>query len=138
MMKDMEHKLEQALKAHTEPGRRVPDRVDRAVLAVAHARAEQIRRAGARVNPWARILRYAAAVLVGVLAASGVVRITNRGHRSPPHEFVTRGVDITDAYALACRIDSGQVLEEDDFNQDGRVDRADIEALARAAVRIRG
>lgn len=103
------------------------------------ARAGHIRATRGRRTPWTRALRYAAAMLVGVLLATVAMRLTDRtpSHAPIVRQNSERPVDITDAYALTCRIDNGQTVESDDINHDGRVDQIDVDTLARRAVRIR-
>ncbi len=97
------------------PAIEVPEAVDRAVLAAAR-----------RVRRWRRLAplgAIAAALLLGL----GVLAL-----RRPP-----RPLDIVDAYRLALRLERGEPVEGTwDRNGDGRVDRADVEAIARAAVRV--
>ena len=48
-------------------------------------------------------------------------------------------VDILDAFALARHLEHVQSVETNwDVNQDGRLDRADVNAVAMAAVRLPG
>ena len=54
------------------------------------------------------------------------------------HSDGARQADIVDAYLLERRIESGAKLDPSaDYNGDGRVDRADVEALARRIVAVR-
>ncbi|MHC4709322.1 MAG: dockerin type I domain-containing protein, partial [Planctomycetota bacterium] len=45
-------------------------------------------------------------------------------------------VTILDAFALARQIKSGQSPSSGDINSDGRIDRADVDAIAMLAVRL--
>ncbi len=129
----LERRLERLLQdATTHSGTRIPDRVDRAVLAMAAAKTAQIRRTLWRDRAW-RLTRYAAAVAAVLLLFAGLTQhlVDNR---APPSE---RPVDIVDAYLLARTLASGERPSADeDHNGDGRVDAADVDRLARTAVSL--
>ncbi len=56
------------------------------------------------------------------------------------HEIAqSKRVDIRDAFLLAKRLDAAEPLKPQwDFNGDGHVDRADVDAIAMAAVKLDG
>jgi hypothetical protein len=124
-----EQRLRRLLEGASVPsGTRIADRVDRAVLAMAAAKASQIRRAWWR-DRVGRFSRYAAAAAAVLVLLFGLMR-----QRVVEPD---RPVDIVDAYLLARTLASGGPLSEDhDHNGDGRVDAADVDKVARLAVSL--
>jgi len=131
-----------------EPSSAVPPQVDGAIL-------ERARRRLARPRPSVLRFRWAA----GVAAAAAVIALAVILHRGPTssdrpsstihHQSAAAQrqpdldgngrVDILDAFRLAKQIESGSRGPADgdwDINNDGRVDRADVDTVAFAAVRI--
>jgi hypothetical protein len=118
----------------------IPPGVDRSVLS--RARKALMERRRPRVfffRPWARA---AAALLVA--AALGIWistwdRVPFFSGRDPGDIDRSGGVDIVDAYILARRIRGGEPLDAAwDVNGDGRVDREDVDEIARQSVSISG
>jgi predicted anti-sigma-YlaC factor YlaD len=107
----------------------LPPEADRAVLAGIAGRAAQIR---ARRRPrlgWAAAAAAAAALLAAGLWAS------SRPASDGPRLGAT--ADIVDAYLMDRALRAGRPAPRAwDLNRDGRVDRLDVEALARKAVRV--
>jgi len=110
----------------------IPSGVDAALLAQARALLPRASRSR-RVVLW----RSAAAAAAALLVASGV-RLWLGG--SVPGDVDRSGrVDIVDAYTLAVRLKSGAELSRQwDLNADGAVSTADVDAIARRAVRLEG
>jgi len=103
----MEEFLRERLKP---PAIEVPEALDRAILRAARRRP---------------LRAYALAASLLVAACLYVLL-------RPP-----RPLDIVDAYRLALRLERGEAVDGTwDRNGDGRVDRADVDAIARAAVRV--
>jgi len=138
-----ESALRRALHGASAPSDpRILGTTHRAVLAMIDAKVAQIRaRRRARTLWWTACSGAAAAVL---LVAVGTVRLRRGGAQDRVAVQITgapRGpaeqVDILAAYRLACRLrDAARVTGADDHNGDGRVDRADVDALARQAVSL--
>jgi len=104
----------------------VPDDVDRAVLASA-GRALRWRR-------WRpRLARLAASLLLAI-----VLFLVVRGPDGPQADVDGDGaVDIVDAYVLGLKLRDGAGLDRRwDLNDDGAVDMADLQAIARKAVAL--
>jgi len=131
------------LKALFSPEGGVPGEVDRAVLDAARRRlVRPARRRRLRLVWGGAAAAVAAAVLLAV-----VLNVTwdHRG-QSPsgpaallPADVDRNGrVDILDAYKLARRAGAGEFEAAWDLNADGRVDRADVDLVALAAVRLDG
>ncbi len=131
---ELEQHLSQMLEgASNRPGAGIPDRVDRAVLALADGTARRIRQAMWRDRA-RRYARYAAALAASVAILVGVTwRLTDRQPPSP-----ARHVDIVDAYLLAQALRAGETTAAHDHNGDGRVDAADVDHVARMAVSLAG
>jgi hypothetical protein len=133
----LETELGQRLRAELQPpAAEPPARVDDAVAAVIRLRSAEVRRALA-----ARRRRYwpawaAAAALVLAAGGWGLFSL----HRAPrrPGDIDGSGtVDIVDAYLLSRQLGpAGRIEPAWDVNRDGRVDRADIDAVARIAVAV--
>ena len=112
----------------------VPSRVDDAILDRARARFAWLR----RTRPVIRFASLAAAAAI-LLFAIGL--LLNRSSTAPQvanrQDLNGDGqVDIRDALFLAQRLDRSR--PEWDFNQDGRVDRADADVIAMTAVSLKG
>ncbi|HOX08102.1 MAG TPA: hypothetical protein PK280_17025 [Planctomycetota bacterium] len=108
-----------------------PARVDAAVAEMIRTRSGEVRRqlAAGRTRRWPVWAAAAAALLLAAGVWTAAVMGRGAGARRP---------DIIDAYLLERRIESGARLDAaSDQNGDGRVDRADVEALARRAVEVR-
>ncbi len=105
----------------------VPHEIDDGILSAARRRMAALRR-----RP--RLLRWVAAgaVAAAVLVAFFVSRLNDDAEGSP----VAGRVTILDAFALARRIEAGSALPADDVNHDGRIDGADVDHLAMAAVAL--
>jgi hypothetical protein len=141
---ELESRLCEALKEHTARAEaKIPERVDKAVLAMAAAKAAQIR--GVRRMHVTRVWRWTAAAAALVLVAVGLffsIQQQKSGNKmqspGPTAQIHATGQsDIVDAYLLASRLAAGEKLPlEYDYNKDGRVDGADVDQLARRAVSI--
>ncbi len=123
----------------------VPRSVDDTVLAAARSALSRRRRGGHPALRWATWTA-AAAGLALVVWLGGVLTRTpvSREMASVP-AIAVRGdldrsgrVDILDAFALARQLDSGMppAGHVGDFNGDGLIDRADVDAIAMVAVRL--
>jgi hypothetical protein len=145
----LERQLSEALKGQSARSEaKIPERVDKAVLAMAAAKAAQIREAQIRDTHRlrvARVWRWTAAAAALVLVAAGL-SLTLLQHKSgnrtqlPGTTAQIHAIgqcDIVDAYILASRLAAGENLPmEYDYNKDGRVDGADVDQLAGRAVSI--
>jgi hypothetical protein len=149
-------RLRADLRALFEPPGAVPPEVDKAILQQARRRLARPRRRIIRLR-WAAGIAAAAAVLVigvvlynagGPAAYQPIERqVAQRiaSERNPLAPAEARAdiddngrVDILDAFRLARHIEAGDRTEQNwDLNGDGRVDRADVDAVAFAAVRLR-
>jgi len=120
----------------------VPREVDEAIMRM--ARRELARRPRVLVLRWGAVAAMAACVLIAVFIAMS-------GPRMPEPQTAARlafaredldrdgRVDILDAFALARAIEGGTERRTDwDVNGDGRVDKFDVEAVAKLAVRLNG
>ncbi len=108
--------------------RPVPREVDEGILSAVRSRMAAVRR-----RP--RILRWVAA---GAVAAAALFAfVASLVHDDAERRPVAGRVTILDAFAVARRIEAGATLPADDVNHDGRVDRADVDHLALAAVALR-
>lgn len=119
--------LIEALRALHAGAPSVPHEIDDGILSAARRRMAAVRR-----RP--RLLRWVAAgaVAAAMLVAFLVSRLHDNAERRP----VAGRVTILDAFALARRIEARSALPADDVNQDGRIDGADIDYLALAAVAL--
>jgi hypothetical protein len=141
----LEHRLSEALKGQSARSEaKIPERVDQAVLAMAAAKAAQIRDTQ-RLRA-TRVWRWTAAAAALVIVAAGLSltilqqKSVNKTQRQYPTAQIhaTGQGDIVDAYILASRLAAGEKLPmEYDYNKDGRVDGADVDQLARKAVSIK-
>ncbi len=116
----------------------VPPEIDRAIMTLARKELVKGTRRGLFHLPvW---VRAAAAILV--VAALGIWITTWDGipllTRWDPRDVDRSGsVDIVDAYVLALRINGGDPLKYSwDMNQDGAVDRRDVDEIAKECVSI--
>lgn len=141
-------RLADALRDLGRPGFPVPPAADAAIRATArlHFRSRQHR--------WLRIVlpasAAAAAILLVLTLAQPAWQPPSGSDRAPsyardaapdprlaPAAPAARRITILDAFALARELKAGQSVElTRDFNGDRRVDQADVEALALAAVRL--
>jgi hypothetical protein len=96
----------------------VPARVDAAILN--RARAQMLRHRRRKLLLWAGAAAAAACVAV-------VTHVSLQSSSKP--------IDIVDALKLAHQIEAGKGR---DVNGDGKIDRADVDALAHMAVRLNG
>ena len=129
-----------------QPKAYVPTEIDDQVLSRA-------RRDLARHRPHRRAWRWAFPG-AGAAAAAAVVAMVIWLGQQPSHraelslaqtavmrEDIDRDgrVDILDAFALARRIQAGQVLQPQwDLNRDGKINSADVDAIAAKAVALNG
>ena len=121
----------------------VPSDIDDAVMAAARSALSERRRAGRNARRWAQWTAAAAGlalvVWIGSLLSTRPVglRDVSRQVASAPGDLDRSGrVDILDAFVLARQLESGIAPTAGDFNGDGVVDHADVDAIAMAAVRL--
>jgi len=126
-----------------EPHIEVPQSVDDAVMTAARTALARRRRGGHSAFRWAAWTAAAAAlalaVWVGGILTQAPVAPEVTAMRAPAvaGDLDRSGrVTILDAFALARQIESGQSPSSGDINSDGRIDRADVDALAMLAVRL--
>ncbi len=141
----LEQRLRELLQgASVRPGTDIPERVDRAVLAMAEAKAAQIRHAAWRRRT-SRFLRRAVALAASIVLVTGIISVVSRRREDSGGRMVAefpvresaKTVDIVDAYMLARALASGErPSSEHDHNRDGRVDAADVNHVARMAVSL--
>jgi len=142
---DAPERLVSALKTlPTEPVF-IPGALDQAVIA--QARRHLDREPAAHI-PWLRISRWA----IGAMAALLIVffgthrYLSNRpGVPGPPQTLAREDlnhdgrVDVLDAFILAKTLKSGPAPDRQmDINSDGKIDQADVAAIAAHAVRLGG
>jgi len=133
------------LRALYEPTGAVPPQIDRTILDQARRRLAKPRRIILRIR-WAGGIAAAAAVIaLGVFLYQGP---TSPNHPSAAIQQSAAAerradidgngrVDILDAFRLARSVESrGPTAADWDINNDGRIDRDDIDAVAFAAVRL--
>ncbi|MHC4220484.1 MAG: dockerin type I domain-containing protein [Planctomycetota bacterium] len=121
----------------------VPRSVDDAVIAAARTALTRRRRGG---HPAFRLAAWtaAAAGLALVVWVGGVLipQPASREMASMTAPAVAGDLDrsgrvtILDAFALARQLEAGGAMVAGDFNGDGLIDRADVDAIAMAAVRL--
>ena len=118
------------------PAAEPPARVDAAVAGMIRLRAAKVRRAlaGRRRRLWPAWAAAAALLLAGGGWGLSALRRT----AGKPGDVDGSGtVDIVDAYLLSRRLGpAGRAEESWDLNRDGRLDRADVDAVARLAVAV--
>jgi hypothetical protein len=141
-------KLSVDLRALFEPQHPVPPEVDRAVFDEIHRHfvIEKPAEGKRRRFRWAALWKVAAAVAVVIFAFS--LDLTKKpdpktNRRATPARFQTNDidlngrVDILDAFTLARQIEQvSHIKSEWDINNDGQVDRSDVDTVALAAVRL--
>ncbi len=121
----------------------VPRSVDDAVMRAARTALTRRRRGG---HPAFRWVAWTAAA-AGIVGAVWVGGILTQGPAAPEVPSMmapavagdldrSGRVTILDAFALARQLDAGGVMVAGDFNRDGLIDRADVDAIAMAAVRL--
>ena len=128
-----------ALQAAFRHGPHVPAEVDDAILNLARHELAARR----RFRPWTAGWRAGAGLAAAAGLALAVWTMLPRWMsptRSVAIQDVDRDgrVDIVDALRLARAIDAGSTGRSGDINGDGRIDRADVDAIAGAAVRLDG
>ncbi len=138
-------RFRQDLRGLFEPAASVPPRVDRAILDRARRRLARPRRIILRLR-WAGGIAAAAAVItIGAVLYYGTAShnpqlsiMQSQSAAAEPADVDSNGrVDILDAFQLARHIEArGPVQTQWDLNGDGRVDRADVDAVACAAVQL--
>ena len=121
----------------------VPRSVDDAVITAARSALSRRRRRGHPALTWAAWTAAAAGLglavwLSGVLTPTPVVQEMASAPMTAARGDLDRSgrVDILDAFVLARQLDSGRPPAGGDFNGDGIIDRADVDAIAMAAVRL--
>lgn len=141
---DQMPQLAEALSALTESGPAVPRRVDEAILAQARRALSRPKRKRWR-GPALAAASIALAGVITWLAFSPAPR-PPAASRAPlteiaadlPGDLDRSGrVNIADAFALARGLKDGTPPTDGDFNGDGRIDSADVEALAMRAVALK-
>ncbi len=121
----------------------VPRRVDDAVISAARTALTRRRRSGHPAFRWAAWTA-AAAGIVGAVWVGGILtqrpaapEVASMMAPSVAGDLDRSGrVTILDAFALARQLESGRPVAAGDFNGDGLIDRADVDAIAMAAVRL--
>jgi dockerin type I repeat protein len=131
-------KLATALKDHHKARIFVPPEVDQAVLARAREHLQQMpkRQPGRRpLMPWAAM---AASIVLVAWLVHTLTRPTAPTAFFAPEDINRDGrVDILDAFALTRQIESGATLDARwDITGDGRINRADVDAIASRAVSL--
>ncbi len=122
----------------------VPRDIDDAVMAAARSALSERRRGRIAARRWARWTAAAAGLALVVWIGNVLTTTRPTALRSVAPQLASApgdldrsgGVDILDAFALARQLDSGTAPTHGDFNGDGRIDRADVDAIAMAAVRL--
>jgi hypothetical protein len=130
----------EALKALDRERIFVPPNVDEAVLSRARRHLSQAKRRST-IRPLAPWVALAASIAMGAWLILTLPRFksdSGPGELAGRKESVPRiQVDIFDAFSLARLLERGQKVDlRFDFNGDGVVDRRDVEAMARQAVRL--
>lgn len=126
----------------------IPDSVDQAVLAIARKSAARVADRRRFIRRW-RWPAAAAAAAALVVSLAGILRWespapvqTENTTRAPALAADIDGdgsIDIVDALVLAKRIRNSESLEPSwDFNHDGKVDRGDVDTIARRVVSVKG
>ena len=110
----------------------VPSSIDQAVLSDAKTHFAQIRHERRKVT---RISWLAAAACVVLLALFGLRHLGQRPYERADIDHNGR-VDILDAFALARRIEQSP-RHGVDVNKDGVVNKADVDAIAAQAVKLK-
>ena len=121
----------------------VPRSVDDAVMRAAATALSRPRRGGHPAFRWAAW----SAAAAGIVLTVWVGGILTQGPAAPELASMSAPtgagdldrsgrVTILDAFALARQLESDQLAVGGDFNGDGLIDRADVDAIALAAVRL--
>ena len=128
--------LAERLQALGGPRVAVPPRTDEAILT-------QARRHFAGIGRSRRVIAFprwlAAAAVVALCAWLSHLWLSNPGASSIAREDINHDgrVDVLDAFAVARRLQQGQVnAAQFDFNRDGVVDQRDIDVIAVQAVKL--
>ncbi len=138
---DLPAALVEDLRQLHEPDSKVPDEVDSAIQGMAWRKIEVMNRQR-RIRRWGQLGAAAAGVALFFWIGRAFEGPTMRPTATAPpvlaHDIDQSGrVDILDAMALAQHIERGTTLERRwDLTHDGAVDRADVDAVAMAAVRL--
>jgi len=122
----------------------VPDSVDQAVLAIARENAARVADRKRFIRRW----RWPAAAAVLVASLAGIYRWdrttqvqtegTTQASALAADIDGDGSIDIVDALVLAKRIRQNEALEPSwDLNHDGKVDRGDVDAIARKVVSVK-
>ena len=121
----------------------VPRSIDDAVMSAARTALTRRRRGGHPAFRWAAWTAAAAgiglAVWVGGILTQGpaVSEVASMMAPAVAGDLDRSGrVTILDAFALARQLESDRPAAAGDFNGDGLIDRADVDAIAMAAVRL--
>ncbi len=111
----------------------VPPKVDMAVLASGRLRMRRQRR-------FALFIRWASAAVAAAAIIAVAIYVVPVAHPPAAHVIATAArPTILDAFGLARQLDQRPVQDKRfDINGDGVVDRRDVDALAKAAVRLEG
>ena len=144
---EVSEKLSADLDALFKPQLSVPPEVDRAVMdrAGAHFAGREFAKSGKRRFRWASLWKVAAAAAVVIFAFS--LDLTEKPAPTVQYADVAQAgavdfdrngrVDILDAFKLARQIELASNTEIGwDINGDGLVNRADVDTVAMAAVRL--
>ncbi len=138
---DLPSALVEELRQLHEPGSQVPGEVDAAIQEMAWRRIEVMNRQRL-IRRWGQLGVAAAGIAlffwIGRVIEGPTIRPTAIGSPVLAHDIDQSGrVDILDAMALAQHIERSGTLERRwDLTRDGTVDRADVDAVAMAAVRL--
>jgi hypothetical protein len=127
-----------------DPNIEVPQSIDDAVMAAARTALARRRRGGHPAFRWVAGTAAAAALALAVWVGSVLLpqQHASREMASMPAPLVAGDLDrsgrvtILDAFALARQIETGGSPSSGDINSDGRIDHADVDALAMLAVRL--
>ncbi len=120
---------------------KIPSQVDQAVLqraTKALARHNRTRRTVGKPVAWiAAAASLALVVWIGALFRSSTTAPQQTTVAAAPGDLDHNGrVDILDAFHLARQLDADITPTAGDMNTDGRIDRADVEAIAMKAVTL--
>jgi hypothetical protein len=138
----LEHQISELLKGKIVEAE-IPESVDKAVLAMADAKAIQIR--NARRLHSVRVWRWSAAAAALLVICVGLSLTLMReetsekrrlAHTTSQSDRNSPG-DIVDVYIFASKLAAGEKLPlEYDYNKDGSVDGADVDEMAKRVVSI--
>jgi len=110
----------------------VPPSTDEALLTRAREHFAEVRR---RPNHFSRVWWTAAAACIALAAIAGL-SLFQRTHYEQADVDHSGQVDILDAFALARRLQQGSATGPD-MNGDGMVNKADVDAIAARAVKLK-